>query len=207
MGLTPARPRRTGLLGGSFDPVHYAHLGLAQAALQHLDLDLIELLPAAAPWQRQPLGASAAHRLAMLNLAVADVAQLYINTLELERDGPTYTVDTLRLLGAGEDANHAYTWLLGSDQLANFCTWQGWREIIRRVTLAVARRPGSPLQAPAELAAELRAHDRQLLELPFTPSTISATAIRQRMAAGLSLEGLTPPAVAQYIHTHSLYRA
>lgn len=207
MGVAQTQTRRTGLLGGSFDPVHYAHLALAQTALDHLGLDHVELIPAAEPWQRQPLGAPAADRLAMLRLALDGQSDLHINPIELERDGPTYTVDTLRLLGAGEDPTHEYTWLLGSDQLINFCTWQGWREIVRRVVLAVARRPGSEVQAPAELAAELAAQGRGLRELPFAPSALSATSIRQRIAAGLPLDGLTPPAVAHYIQTHRLYRA
>lgn len=207
MGVAQARPRRTGLLGGSFDPVHYAHLALARAALAHLRLDVVELIPAAEPWQRQPLGAPAADRLAMLELAIQDEPGLSINPIELERDGPTYTMDTLRLLGAGEDPAHEYTWLLGSDQLVNFCTWQGWREIVRRVGLAVAQRPGSGVRPPAELLTELSANGRTLQELPFTPSALSATSIRQRIAAGLPLAGLTPPAVAHYIQTHHLYQA
>ena len=211
MGLRQAASaaalRRTGLLGGSFDPVHNAHLALAQAARAHLHLDMIELIPAAAPWQKHRLGASAEHRLAMLELAIADTPGLRVNRIEIDRDGPTYTLDTLRELGAGEDPAHRYVWILGSDQLVNFCTWQGWQEIVRRVDLAVAQRPGSTGSLPPPLEQELAANAREILEIPFAPTPLSATAIRQRVAAGQPLDGQTPAAVAQYIHEHGLYQA
>lgn len=210
MGLRAAStnaPVRTGLLGGSFDPVHNAHLALAQAALAHLRLDSVELIPAAEPWQKDQLGASAEHRVAMLELAIAASPGLCVNRIEINRAGPTYTLDTLRELRAGDDPAHQYVWILGSDQLVNFCTWQGWREIVRRVELAVARRPGSPQGLPADLQQALTADARTMHEIPFTPTPLSATSIRQRIAAGLSLDGQTPPAVAQYIHEHGLYRA
>src|SRR5690606_20903387 len=82
---------------------------------------------------------------------------LSLNTIEIDRGGPTYTIDTLRAMGAGDTAEAEYFWVLGSDQLVNFCTWHEWREIVRRVRLAVAARPGSQLQAPAALSQELDA--------------------------------------------------
>src|SRR5690606_28865269 len=145
---------RIGLLGGSFDPVHHAHLLLAITARQHLELDDMQLLPAAQPWQRSPLGASASHRLSMLKLAIAEHPGLSINTLEIDRRGTTYTIDTLRELKAGETA-HTYFWVLGSDQLVNFCTWRDWQEIVRRVYLAVAERPGAQVVPPPALKREL----------------------------------------------------
>ena len=206
--LPPAgAPRRTGLLGGSFDPVHNAHLALATTARRHLQLDTVQLLPAAAPWQREPLGAAAIHRVAMLEAAVAGLPGIEVNTVEVARGGPTYTVDPLRALGAGDEPQHTYYWVLGSDQLVNFCTWHQWDEIARRVRLAVAVRPGSQLSPPAELAALLATLSSPLLPLPMAPIEISATDIRRRVAAGQSIDGLTPPAVADYIQTHHLYRA
>lgn len=201
-----SRGLRIGLLGGSFDPVHHAHLLLAIAARQHLALDDLQLLPAAQPWQRAPLGASAEHRLAMLRLAIAEHPGISINTLEIDRAGPTYTIDTLRELGAGEN-EHTYYWVLGSDQLANFCTWRAWEEIVRRVHLAVAERPGAQVTPPAALQQELTRLERQILPLPFTPTRISSTEIRNRVAAGLPIDGMTPPAVVDYIRTHRLYQA
>lgn len=193
---------RIGLLGGSFDPVHEAHVALALAALQHLKLTGVQFIPAAQPWQRRPLQASETQRLAMLRLALAGHAGLSINTSELDRGGPTYTIDTVSAL----PQNARYIWVLGADQLANFCTWRDWQGIVERVGLAVAQRPGSPLQVPAALLEWLAQHQSHIEELPFEPRPVSASDIRARQARGDSLEGLVAPAVAQYIKTQNLYR-
>lgn len=193
---------RVGLLGGSFDPVHVAHIALADNALRALGLAQVQLIPAANPWQRAALRATAVQRRAMLELAIAGHVGLVLNPIELERGGPTYTIDTLRALPA--DTRHV--WLLGADQLANFCTWRDWRDIVRLVDLAVATRPGTPLAPPSELAGWLRGQRRQLEELPFAPMPVSASQIRQRLAQGESTDGLLAAPVAAYIATHHLYR-
>ena len=194
--------KRIGLLGGSFDPVHLAHLALARAALDALRLDAVQFIPAANPWQRAPLRATPAHRLRMIQLAIDGQPQLAANPTELERGGATYTIDTVRAL----PGDASYVWLLGSDQLANFCTWHQWQAIVECVDLAVATRPGTPLAPPAELVSWLAAHRRQLAELPFAPMAVSASDIRGRLARGDSTAGLLPPAVARYIARHGLYR-
>lgn len=194
--------KRLGLLGGSFDPVHVAHVALARHAREHLGLDEVVLIPAARPWQRSSLGASAQQRLDMLRLAVADTPGLTISTVEIDRGGPTYTIDTLRALPRDTE----YFWILGADQLANFCTWKAWQEIVTLVHLAVAARPGSELNPPAELAAWLAALNRRLHVVPMPPTDVSATAIRERIAAGRPADGMLHPAVAQYIQRHGLYR-
>jgi nicotinate-nucleotide adenylyltransferase len=194
--------KRVGLLGGSFDPVHQAHLALARAALSELELDQVQFIPAGNPWQRAPLRAAGSHRRRMIELAIAGDPRLAVNPIELERDGPTYTIDTLKALP--QDAK--YVWLLGADQLANFCTWRQWKEIVRYVDLAVASRPGTSLAAPAELQAWLHDLGRPLLQLPFTPLAISASDIRRRLAGGDSTAGLLPPAVADYIADQGLYQ-
>jgi nicotinate-nucleotide adenylyltransferase len=195
------KPRRIGLLGGSFDPVHRAHIALADTALHTLKLDEVQLIPAAQPWQRAGLQAAPAHRLRMLELAAARHPGLSVNPAEIERGGPTYTIATVRALPAGP----AYVWLLGADQLANFCTWRDWRGIAGRVDLAVAARPGAPLQAPDELARWLAEAGRALIELPFTPQDVSASAIRARLAQGLPADDALDPDVAAYIRAHGLY--
>ncbi|WZB77024.1 nicotinate (nicotinamide) nucleotide adenylyltransferase [Achromobacter insuavis] len=190
------------MLGGSFDPVHVAHVALADNALRALGLAQVQLIPAANPWQRAALNATEDQRRAMLELAIAGHDGLVVNPIELERGGATYTIDTLRALPA--DAR--YVWLLGADQLANFCTWQSWRDIVGLVDLAVATRPGTPLAPPAELADCLREQGRQLEELPFAPMPVSASQIRERLARGESTDGLLAPSVAAYIAAHHLYR-
>jgi nicotinate-nucleotide adenylyltransferase len=193
---------KIGLLGGSFDPVHLAHTALARAAYCSLGLDKVELIPAANPWQRKPLSASAEHRIAMLELAVRHDDHLAINSLEIARGGKTYTIDTLHALAPG----HQYHWILGSDQLSRFCSWHRWEEIAAAVTLVVAQRPGSSLAAPEELARHLDELGRSLLILPFSPMPVSATDIRRRIACGESTDGLLDTAVARYIRDHMLYR-
>ena len=193
---------RIGLLGGSFDPVHSAHLALAQTALVTLPLDEVQLMPAGQPWQRPPLGASPAHRLAMIKLAVGKAKGLQVNPIEIDRTGPTYTFETLALL----PQEHEYFWILGADQLENFCTWREWSTIVSKVQLVVAERPGSNVAAPAALATWLTQHNRHLVHLPFDPLDVSANEIRQRIARGDSTYDLIPEAVGQYITEHGLYR-
>jgi len=193
---------RIGLFGGSFDPVHSAHLALARTALSTLKLHQVQLIPAGEPWQRAPLRASPAQRLDMLKLAVGHTQGLMINPIEIERNGPTYTIETLEALAAGPE----YFWLLGSDQLVNFCTWKRWKDIVERVTLVVAQRPGADPMPPEELAQWLALNNKKLLELTFDPMDISANGIRQRIARGQSISGLITAPVANYIAMHGLYK-
>jgi len=199
--LSHSQAPRIGLLGGSFDPIHVAHIALANYAVQALSLQYLELIPAANPWQRAPLAATAAQRLAMLELALQGHPQLRINPIEIERSGPTYTLDTLRALPTGPH----YFWVLGSDQLQNFCTWHGWQEILGFVTLAVAQRPHTSLSLPPKLKDYLQQKQLPLQRLDFTPVDISATEIRQRIKAHQSTAGLLDPKVQQYIKRHQLY--
>ena len=198
----PATPPRIGLLGGSFDPVHLAHVALATAAHQALKLDQVQLIPAANPWQRKPLAASPEHRVAMLELATRQLPYVRINPVEIERGGRTYTLETLQQLPAGPQ----YFWILGADQLANFCSWHGWQDILERVELAVADRPGSPLCPPEPLASRLAERGFTLHTLPFNPMPVSATDIRRRLACGEPVAGLLDVAVERYIQDNHLYR-
>ena len=190
-------------MGGSFDPVHLAHLALARAALNALTLSQVQLIPAANPWQRAPLNATPEHRLRMLELAIADQPGLAANPIEINRGGATYTIDTIHALPSGP----RYIWILGADQLANFCTWRDWQAIAASVDLAVAVRPGTPLTPPAALTDWLATQPSRsaLVTLPFTPMAISSSDIRARLASGDSTTGLLPPPVAQYIAAHDLY--
>ena len=194
--------KKIGLLGGSFDPVHLAHVALATAALEHLDLDLVQLMPAADPWQRKPLGASSTHRLNMLRLALQGLSGLDINTAELDRGGKTYTIDTLEAL----PRNAQYFWILGGDQLANFCSWHRWEDILVYVHLVVARRPGSQNMTPAPLAYLLDALKKPLIHLPFEPVDISATDVRNAIETGQPTDAWLNPAVQHYITKHHLYQ-
>jgi nicotinate-nucleotide adenylyltransferase len=195
--------KKIGLLGGSFDPVHLVHIALAETARKHLALDELQLIPAANPWQRQPLAASPEHRLAMLELAIAAKPGLCINSIEIERGGKTYTMDTLEQL----PQDNQYFWILGADQLANICSWHRWEEIAGFVCLAVAERPGDNSQAPIPLQLLLEKAGKSLTRLPFEASPVSASDIRRRLAEGLPVDGMLDGAVTQYIRQHGLYRA
>ncbi len=194
---------RIGLFGGSFDPVHEAHLALARCATEALRLDRLKWLPAGRPWQKQGRTlAPVADRLAMLGLAVEGEPRWEIDTCEIDRAGPTYTIDTLEHL---RSVQAAATWFLivGQDQWAKFDSWHRWPDILRAATIAVAGRDGEAPQAPAAVAALAP----RVVSLPLAPTPISATAIRARAAAGEPLDGLVPSAVARYIHHNNLYAA
>lgn len=193
---------KIGLLGGSFDPVHLAHIKLANVALDALHLDEVQLIPAANPWQRPPLMASPEHRLAMLEIARRHDPLLKINPIEIHRGGPTYTADTLEALPQGPD----YYWILGADQLANFCSWDRWRDIVALVRLAVADRPGTPAKEPHALREQLDTLDTPLIHLPPLDMNVSSTLIRQQLALGEPTDGMLDVAVTQYIHENHLYQ-
>lgn len=194
--------KKIGLLGGSFNPVHLAHLAMARTALCALNLGEVQLIPAGNPWQKQPLRISGAQRLEMLTLAIADEPGIVINDIEINREGATYTIDTLRNLP--RDAK--YYWLLGTDQLNNFCTWQNWQEITDYVTLTVAWRTGYPLHIPPELDTLLRRDGKGLITLPFKAMDVSSTEIRSRIQQGQDASAFVPAPVLDYINTHGLYR-
>lgn len=191
-----------GLYGGSFDPIHKAHLALARTARDALSLDEVQFIPARNPWQRAPLVASEQQRAQMITLALNNERGLALNPLELTREGATYTIDTVRSLPAGP----RYFWMLGADQLANFCTWKQWEDIVDHVELAVACRPGSSLQAPAPLSARLHTLGLALTVVPFAPTSVSGSGIRERLTNGEPVDDLVPSTVCRYIEQLGLYR-
>jgi nicotinate-nucleotide adenylyltransferase len=193
--------RRIGLFGGSFDPVHNAHLALAESAHAQMQLDAVWFIPTGHSWQKSRPLAAAEHRLQMLTLATATLGSwAAIDPIETLRSGPSYTIDTLNALDAREGPQ-AWFWLMGTDQLNNFCTWAGWQQLAARMTLAVAARPGAQWQLPEPLKAAAP----RIETVRMAPLAVSATEIRSRCAAGRPLDGLVPPGVAQYIAENRLY--
>jgi nicotinate-nucleotide adenylyltransferase len=191
--------RRIGLLGGTFDPVHNAHVALARVALDTLALDELRWVPAGAPWQKMRRITSPLHRVAMLELAIAGEPRFVLDRCEIDRQGPSYTLDTVRELQQREPGAQCFL-ILGQDQFANLPTWHGWQELLSRVTLAVAVRPG-PVRQPL---APMQHQPYQVLPLPAID--IAATTLRERVGRGENIDAMVPPAVARYIDQHALYQ-
>ena len=193
--------RRVGVLGGSFDPPHLAHLALARTAIDALKLDELRWLPAAAPWQKAGrVITDTVHRRAMVAALIASQPRMAIDDRELKRGGVTYTIDTVRELVA-ESPDTDWFLIIGQDQYARFDTWRDWRELLGQVTLAVAARAGEPPQAPAALAAV----PHRMVVLPMPRTDIAAREIRQRRALGEDVAALVGAKVAGYIARHALY--
>jgi nicotinate-nucleotide adenylyltransferase len=193
---------RIGLFGGSFDPPHLGHRALAEAALLSLSLDEVRWIPAGAPWQKTDRAlADAAHRAAMVELAIAGESRFALDERELRRAGPSYTIDTVREIQA-ERPGAALFLIIGQDQYARLHTWHEWSELLGRVMLAVVARNGQP---PIPGAAVMNQRHRiEVLSMPRVD--VSATLVRQRAETGADLAALVGPAVAGYIERHQLYR-
>ncbi len=189
---------RVGLLGGTFDPVHVAHVALAQAALQALQLDQVRWIPAGQPWQKTRQVTAAVHREAMVRLAIAGEPRFVLDRIEIERSGPSFTLDTVKALGAAHP-NTDWFLIIGADQYAGLHTWGQWRDLLGLVALAVANRPG----APPAVHPEVLAFPHRAVPLPMLD--ISSTDVRQRVQTGADISALVPPEVARYIETHRLY--
>jgi nicotinate-nucleotide adenylyltransferase len=195
MGLT----RRVGVFGGSFDPPHNAHVALAHCALQELRLDEVRWVPAGAPWQKSRVMTAAPDRAAMVALAIEGEPRFVLDRCEIERSGPSYTLDTLRALQAAHPRSDWFL-LIGQDQYAGLHTWRGWQELLGLAVLAVANRPGA---VPAVHPDVLRARHRAV---PLPMQDISSTEVRRRVARHEPIDRLVPPSVARYIADHHLYK-
>jgi nicotinate-nucleotide adenylyltransferase len=195
---------RIGVLGGTFDPVHIAHLRLAEAARESLSLDEVLFVPAGQPWRKSDRRIAAAeHRLAMLELAIAGNDDFAISDLELRRPGPTYTADTLELL-AGERLDDEFYFIVGTDALADLPNWHEPQRIVAHATLAVAARALEQVNAPT---IDVPGAAARFEPFPMIRMDVSSTDIRARVAAGRSIRYLVPDMVAGYIAEHRLYRA
>ena len=207
-----ASPRRVGMFGGAFDPPHWAHRALAKAALTQLGLGALHVLPTGHAWHKTRVLSPAADRVAMCHLAFDDLARVKIDEREIQREGPSYTADTLRELKHEYPGAQLFL-VLGADQLLAFRTWVRWQEVLELATLAVANRATNiGADAPLDQAVET---DLSQVDLPFERldmplKNISATAVRARLGQAAqstaALEVLVPEAVAGYISTHHLYQ-
>lgn len=211
------RRRVVGLFGGTFDPIHYGHLRMALEFQQRLGFSEMRLLPCHLPPHREAPGRSSADRAAMARLAVTECPQLSVDERELQRDRPSYTVDTLAELRAEWGAQVSLCWCVGMDSLVTLNQWHRWRELLDYGHLVVAGRPGWCPPQQGEVAQWLRQHQQDVAALRQTPQgsvalveqtmlDISATAVRNMLAAGESTQFLLPESVRHYIEQHHLFR-
>lgn len=209
---------RIGVLGGTFDPLHLGHVAIAEAALAHLQLTAVRLVPCRLPPHKERADLTpGGHRLAMIALGTQEHPRLLASTAELTRPAPSYTIDTLRAMNADEP-QHRFYFIMGMDSFRDIGSWKEYKSLLGEHHLAVVGRPAqTDLSATAELPEEAR---RRLVEgatdvdtadgrvhlLDVTPPAISATAIRERVRQGEPLDDLVPGAVATYIRKCDLYR-
>ncbi|TDQ43728.1 nicotinate (nicotinamide) nucleotide adenylyltransferase [Tepidicella xavieri] len=202
---------RVGMFGGAFDPPHWAHRALAEAALAQLDLHALHVMPTGHAWHKSRVLSPAAHRLAMCEAAFGDLPRVCIDPREIQRAGPSYTADTLKELAAEYPGAHLYL-VLGADQLLAFKTWSRWEEVLRHATLAVANRPmhlaadADPSQAvELDLSAVDIPFERLHMPLHPTSSTAIRAHVHGRSRRHPDLDVLVPAGVARYISEHHLY--
>jgi nicotinate-nucleotide adenylyltransferase len=189
---------RIGLFGGCFNPVHRGHIAAAQAARDHLALDRVIFIPSGHPPLKGAAGlAAGADRLAMLELALRSEPDMEASDIEIRREGPSYTVDTVRTLRAAFPAGAELFFLLGGDCLARLPQWKGIGELRAMVRFAAFPRGGQGRARSAD----------DLIEVPMPEIAVSSTLVRERCAQGQPLDGLVPEPVAAYLKRHQTYAA
>lgn len=182
---------RIGILGGTFDPIHIAHLHAAECARHQLDLDRVLVMPAGDPWQKAERRVTAdEHRVAMCRLAVEGAEGIEVDEREIQRVGPTYTVDTLATFS---DEDELFL-ILGGDAASRLHTWHRWKEVVNRATIVVVPRPGAPV---SELSG--------WVQIEMGALEVSGTEIRQRAVEGRPFRYLVTRQVYDYIASHGLY--
>jgi len=195
-----------GVLGGTFDPIHIGHLILAEEVRARLNLAEIIFVPAGQPWLKVDSPISPAeHRVEMVRLAIADKPYFKLSTMEIERAGPTYTVDTIAELKTQLGAGDELFFILGWDNLAELPQWRQPSRLITMCRLVAVPRPGSPRPDLKALEASIPGLSQSVILLDEPKVDISASAIRNGVVQGLSIGHLVPEPVDEYIRQHKLY--
>ena len=198
------RRLRLGVMGGTFDPIHHGHLVAASEVQARFQLDEVVFVPTGQPWQKADRQVSLAEdRYLMTTIATASNPRFSVSRVDIERDGPTYTVDTLRDIRASRGDNVDLFFITGADALSQILTWRGVDELFDLAHFVGVSRPGVPL-GESDIT-HLPADKVTLLEVPAL--AISSTSCRERVAEGLPLWYLVPDGIVQYIAKRGLYRA
>jgi nicotinate-nucleotide adenylyltransferase len=202
----PVVERSLGVFGGTFDPIHHGHLVIAEEAREALGLEMVVFVPAAtSPFKTDRVVTGAAHRMAMVEAAIAGNPGFSVSTVELERPGPSFTVDTLAAFASAGTGPDALWLILSSEALAGFPRWREPSRILDLARLAVVPRGGHDPLGDAWVASSFPGREDRFafLDGPLLP--ISGSVIRRRAAAGRSVRYLVPDPVARYIQTNHLY--
>lgn len=203
----PSRTYKLGIMGGSFDPIHMGHLVCAEQVCESLSLDAVVFMPAGQPWMKSGrILADAEDRLAMARIATKDNPKFDVSRLELDREGLTYTVDTLRAMRSHFPDNVELHFIMGADAVRTVHMWHQADQLSGLATLVAVTRPGYDL---ADACAEYgRVHGTELRVVPVqvTPVDVSSTDLREKAAAGASVRYLVPQVVADYMAARGLYR-
>jgi nicotinate-nucleotide adenylyltransferase len=210
-----------GILGGTFNPIHYGHLRMAQELADGLGMDEVKFIPSANPPHKDSVTVSAEHRAAMVKLAIADNPKFSIDELESRRDGASYTIDTLISLRETLGKDTSFCLMMGSDAFVKLNTWHRWQELLDYAHIILVQRPnqGKPQEKlPDELQTLLREHYAEdVSELSKTNAglinmqvisahDISSSQIRENLKHGVSVRYLLPKEVVGYIHRQQLYK-
>jgi len=195
-----------GVLGGTFDPIHNAHIMVAEEAVSSLDLAEILFIPTAQTPLKEDLPMSAVeHRVQMVRLAIADYPHFKLSTVEIDRPGTSYTVDTISELRDKLGAENELFFIVGWDSLAQLYRWKEPARIVRMCRLVAVPRPGYSLPDLDSLEKDVPGLSQKLIVLNKPEIDISSTSIRERVARGLSVNHLVPAQVADYIEQNRLY--
>ncbi len=198
---------RVGVFGGTFDPIHLGHLRVARSVRATLGLDRMLLVPAGQPWLKAGTPVSpVADRVEMVRLAIGRRKDLELSTIEAERPGPSYAVDTMEALAGQSPAGPELYFLLGGDALADIARWKDPQLLIRLCRLAAFSRPGGSLPDVPALEAAVPGISQRVVLVEVPQVDVRATDIRRRAAQGRSIRGLVPRAVERYILDRGLYR-
>jgi len=197
---------KTGLFGGTFDPIHLGHLVMAEEARLKLGFDQVVFIPARQPWLKAELPVTAAHhRLAMVKLATDSNPFFVVSTLELDRPGPTYTIDTVRQMREEMGPADELFFIVGSDALADLPGWKEPDRVMELCRIVCLTRPGFPEAEVEALKSRLPGISDCLIQLDAPGIEISSTAIRERIRDGNSVRYLVPAEVEEYIRDNGLY--
>lgn len=199
---------KVGIMGGTFDPIHIAHLIIAEEARTRLGLDRVVFIPAGKPWMKADHAVSPAEqRVAMVKLAIASNAAFSLSLIEVERPGPTYTVDTLEQLWGELGYDVQLFLLLGWDSVADLADWKAPARISRMATIVAFPRPGCRAPDLPELEKSVPGITGRIMVLDGPCIGISSSKIRERVGRGESVRYLVPDGACQYISEHNLYTA